>query len=112
MVKIIKYVMVFIAICLLGYWMGSFMKCEVLTKKYGHQFEAFTDAVGPTEIRYCKVLNYNKRLFAEVYYVEKDREFGYIKVFIFKHDRWVPIGWDAVWSRTGSADGFVWPYIR
>lgn len=94
-------------------WLAAFVKCEVLTNRYGSEFaEAYRENTMLCEPEYWKVLEYSED-FARVYYVGEDRCYGNILTFKKVNGEWKYDTWEAtVWSKTGSADGFVWPYIR
>lgn len=94
-------------------WGASILKCEVLTYFYGSQFSIiYQENTMMGEIDYLKILNYSTRT-ARVYYVSKNRTGGDILIFTKRNGKWVYEKWErTVWSKTGSADGFVWPYIR
>lgn len=59
------------------------------------------------EQKYCKVLDYSDTS-ARVYYVGVNRETGNVIWFIMKDGNWGLDKWHTVWSKTGSADGFIW----
>lgn len=91
-------------------WSGSLIKCEINTLLYGNEFvEEYkqTNMIGGTPKP--KVLKYTDTR-AEIYYV--DKEDGNFIVFQKKNNKWVIDSWDTIWSKTGSADGFIWPYGR
>ena len=94
-------------------WGISFLKCEALTRKYSYQFEEiykdYTMFEDPDDI---KILEYEKTE-AVVYYVTKGSGGDIVKYRRDGEDgQWQFVNWETVWSRTGSASGFVWPYIR
>ena len=117
MFKILKKGILIAIILFLVYWGGSILKCEILTYRCGHEFEAkIYDMVGETE--YLKVLKYSPyyaESYAFVYYVSKNRTCGKVYLFDYSHER---LEWEfvnngvTVWSKDGSTNGFVWPYIR
>ena len=111
--KRIAIMVLMIAVMLvLLWWIGSLVKCEVLTNRYGIEFqELYKDNTMLNEIDYLKVLGYTSDT-ARIYYVAKDRSSGNILVFNKENDKWSCTSWKTVWSKSGSADGFVWPYIR
>lgn len=93
-------------------WGISVLKCEILTYKYGDQFEErYQDTNMISSIDYIKVLSYTDDA-ALVYYVLEDKAAGCVLEFYEDNGKWSFGGWDAVWSKSGSADGFIWPYIR
>lgn len=96
------------------YWVFSFMKCEIMTLKYGKEFiglDRQTEWLDP--VTSLKVLVYSKKK-ARVYY--KDKFGGYLLEVCKDGNKWVFSNNNkwlvAVWSKQGSADGFIWPYIR
>ena len=104
-----------LAICVafVLFWAISIVKCEIQTHKYGAQFagkEQLYTMLRPSE--QCKVLQYtqtNAKVYyrtpgsgGDVLYFERDDQSG----------EWHFVRWETIWSATGSADGFVWPYIR
>jgi hypothetical protein len=63
------------------------------------------------DIEYFKVMEYSKTS-AHVYYVTKNRTSADLFTFSKKDGQWVIEKWTTIWSRSGSADGFIWPYYR
>lgn len=100
-------------ILLMSIWGISILKCEILTYHFGKQFEGvYQENTMIGEIEYLKVLNYSND-FARVYFVSKNRTCGNVLTFSKQGDGWMYDGWEkTVWSKQGSADGFIWPYIR
>ena len=100
------------------YWICSVAVCEYNTYKYGEIFRntKIHDIGGEGYLDDCniKVLNYNND-YAKVYAVFENElnEVGLLYYFI-KNDNgnWVFDYYDAVYSKRGSADGYIWPYIR
>ncbi len=109
---LIKFFMIILFVVLLV-WGIFVLKCEFLTYKYGNQFEKiYKENTMIGEIEYLKVLEYSD-FTAKVYYVSKNYTGGDILSFLKKNGHWKYNKWErTVWSKTGSADGFVWPYIR
>lgn len=104
---------ILVAVILLSIWLAAVLECEVLTYKYGEQFE--NAYIGHTMFAtpdYHKVLEYSNHR-AVIYYVTI---FGCGNIVIFERENaqtsWNFYEWRTVWSVGGSADGFVWPYIR
>lgn len=94
-------------------WGISILKCELLTALYGSQFEVlYQENAMMGDIDGLKVLDHSSDT-ARVYHVSKNRAAGDILVFSKQKDRWMYDKWErTVWSKTGSADGFLWPYVR
>ena len=111
--KFLKKLPLFGLLLFLLIWSASILKCEFLTYRYGYQFETiYRENTMMGDIDYLKVLSYSNST-ARVYYVSKNRAAGDILVFSKQNGEWKYDYWDwTVWSKTGSADNFVWPYIR
>jgi hypothetical protein len=89
----------------------AIIRCEILTSVYGKEFiglDRQTNMLAGG--RTVKVLNYSDNS-ARVYY--NDRFGGDILIFEKKNGEWKLAVWErTVWSKYGSADDFMWPYIR
>ena len=94
-------------------WGLTVLKCEILTFQHGKEFvEVYKENAMMGEIDGLKVLNYSDK-FARVYFISKNRMSGDVLTFTRNSEKWTYESWEqTVWSKTGSADGFVWPYIR
>lgn len=112
MKKFLIRLCVFFIIAFFVVWGISILKCEIETYRYGWQFEDIYQGhtmIG--EIDCLKILNYTNTN-ARVYYVSKDHSGGDVLEFYRENDGWCFDNWNTVWSKSGSADGFIWPYIR
>lgn len=100
------------------FWISSIAMCEYNTYKYGEIFRntKIHDIGGEGYLNDCKikVLKCNKD-YAKVYAVFKNdlNEVGLVYYFT-KNDsgNWLFEYYDSVYSKTGNADRFIWPYIR
>lgn len=93
------------------FWTGSYVKYEVLTVIYRQEFSELYKLTNMIDqVDYLKVMEYSDN-HARVYYVTKN-VYGNLVTFIKEYDRWNLEHWETVWSKSGSADGFIWPYIR
>ncbi len=107
----IKKIFIGIALCLFLFWAGSIIRCEILTSRYGQQFEGLYEQTHMIdEVDYWKVMEYSDSA-ARVYYVTK-QVYGNIITFEKQNGQWQMKVWECVWSHYGSADDFIWPYIR
>lgn len=90
-----------------------YMKVEILTIQHMEEFNNLYKVNSIlNEIEYMKIMNYSKQS-AEVYYVAKDKKAGLLYKFIKEDDdAWRLTQWDAIWSKSGSADNFIWSYYR
>lgn len=93
-------------------WPASILKCEILTAKHGGEFvDLWQLEPSIAEPAYLKVLSYSKTE-ASVYYVGANKQGGTVLRFSKSADTWILDGYGPYWSRTGSADDLIWPYIR
>ena len=103
-----------------------------LTKKYADEFsELYRDNGFYEDIEYLKVFKYrneevniqclnNKKLknrlnnlnddYAVVLYIEKNHSSASLFIFYDVDGQWELLDWYLVWSYSGTADGFMWPY--
>ena len=116
--KKIKIVVLVIISAFVLYWTSSIAMCEYNTYKYGEIFinTKIHDIGGEGYLNDCniKVIKYNNDN-AKVYVVFENvqNEVGLVYYFVkTENSNWVFDHYDAVYSTTGSADGFIWPYIR
>lgn len=97
--------------CPILIWGASLIKCEVLTYQHGEEFMTLYQQTNMLEDqKYYKVLDYSDAT-ARVYYVSVNRA-GNVLSFTKKNGSWELDKWETVWSKSGSADGFIWPYLR
>lgn len=98
-----------ILLCLLIIFF-PYLKAEYLTARFGSQFyglEQETKMLDPA--KYYKVISYSEN-YAKVYYIS---DYSRDLILFKKEDgQWNRIEWRTIWSKTGSADEFYWPYYR
>ena len=104
-----------IVFILLEPWLVSLVHCEILTARYADEsMYAACDEHGMVDAQSIKVLDYRRYSYCKIYVRAEDS--GHIFILTYNFDGeasgWEAALWDAVWSASGSADGFVWPYIR
>lgn len=96
-------------------WGISVLRCEILTYSFHEVFEEkYKDNTMLGELEYLKVLSCAPDV-ARVYFVTSGENCigGDILIFENKDGVWNYSGWEeTVWSSSGSADGFIWPYGR
>lgn len=63
------------------------------------------------EIEYFRIISYSNEE-ASVFYVLEDHSAGVVLSYRKEQGSWKLQRWEAIWSTTGSADGFYWPYYR
>ena len=111
--KSIRRIILAVFIMLAFFWLSSLIKCEYLTVRYGDQFtNAYREHTMLATPDYLKVLSYTDSS-AKVYYVKKGAG-GNVLTFVRSDSQseWQFVEWITVWSKTGSASNFIWPYIR
>ena len=123
---------IILVVSLTAYLIRPYIQVERLTKKYGSEFEdRYVENGFYDEIEYMKVFKYREesagisyiginglkdRLmnlgddYAVVLYVEKNHSSASLYVFRDEDSRWDFLEWNLVWSYSGSADSFMWPY--
>lgn len=111
MKKRIIIVAVVVISCFALFWIGSFIRCEILTAQHAQEFSELYKLTNMiNKIDYLKVMEYSEDN-ARVYYVTKN-SFGNMITFVKQDNHWDMVNWETIWSASGSADGVVWPYIR
>ena len=108
-----RIIKILIAGCLLVvlFWAGFLAKCEILTWQHGDEFAGlWKQEPALREPEYCKVLEYTEQS-ASVYYVSPGQG-GTVLNFSRQDEDWILENWGPYWSKTGSADDLIWPYIR
>lgn len=110
--KILRNTLLIIIVVFVLYWLLSIIKCEIYTYKYGEIFKNIEvhdiDGIHFIEDG-IKVIKCSDEC-AAVYCDSKYS--GNLYNFKKENNMWVYDGWDTIWSRSGSADGFIWPYGR
>ena len=90
-----------------------YIKAEYLTAKYGDEFDDGYEQTGMINgIEYFRVVEYNDSKAVVCYIIENHSSL--VKIWFERNDDnvWEEVSWDCVWSKTGSADNFCWPYYR
>ena len=113
MKKLLLRIVLTVLVVLLSIWGIAVLKCEIMTFRFGEEFSTiYQENSMLGEIDYLKVLSYSGS-HARVYYVSQNRSGGNVLVFQKQDDKWGYKNWErTVWSKQGSADGFIWPYFR
>lgn len=88
-----------------------YAKVEYLTLQHGQEFVGLEQQVNMiNQSKYHKVFVYDRDI-AQVFYVSQNS--GNMITFIRNENKdWVLSSWNTIWSKTGSADEFIWPYYR
>ncbi|MBQ7573975.1 MAG: hypothetical protein IJT23_06915 [Clostridia bacterium] len=113
--KILRIAVLAIILAFVLTWLGSIAICEYNTNRHGEFFRNIQihDISGERYLQdeKIKVLKYSSDS-AKVYAVS---EYQNGSVYYFKCDsenNWKFDYSDTIWSKSGSADNFIWPYIR
>ncbi len=110
MKRIGTYLIICIGVVFLLMLFIPYLKAEILTAKYGGEFcdlQRQTNMLNESE--YYRVLSYTKDL-AKVFYVSDTGD-----LLTFEKNsigEWKYSEWKTVWSDSGSASEFIWPYYR
>ena len=94
---------------------APYIKVEILTLMHGSEFAELYDASGwMNDMTYLKVYHYSLNE-ATVYYADlEDREEGSNATFLYHFSRedgeWNLQDWKCIWSESGNADEWIWPY--
>jgi len=109
--KRLKYIQLLLVMFFMMFWIVSLIKLEFLTWQHGAKFpypENISSMCG--EMDFAKVLELTDAN-ARIYYVSGSHNVGNTATFICRGDNWEYERWErTIWSTTGSADDFVWPY--
>lgn len=109
--KSLSVICILIGLCVI-FWILSIIHCEVLTLQRSAEFEnLWQENTMLSEPDSIKVLEYSDT-YAKIYH--RSIEGGATLEFsrTDSQSEWEFLYWDTIWSRSGSADGFIWPYIR
>lgn len=86
-----------------------YLKAEYLTARYGSQFEdLYTQTHMIDHADYCKVLDYDGS-HARCVYVYSGVDINVLE-FDLHGGNWEMSHWDTIWSSSGCADSFMWPW--
>lgn len=110
-------ILLLILVLLVEPWIVSLIHCEVLTAKYADadMLEAIQAHVaGMMEIDTLKILAHKPYSYCRVYGKSDTSGNEFILTYNFENEqsKWNVVHWDTIWSKQGSADEFIWPYIR
>ena len=101
-----------ILLCLVLAVAVPYGRVEYLTARYGAEFSRGYCQTGMVDaVAFWKVMEYQADA-AQVYYSLPDGAGGILLHFVRDGGGWSLRTWEAVWSSSGSADGWIWPYYR
>ncbi|MBQ7936615.1 MAG: hypothetical protein IJ333_09780 [Clostridia bacterium] len=109
MKRIRKMILAVLIIIVLFVLALPYIRVEYLTFRYGTEFAQLEQQTNMLhDSRYLKVFEYSEDE-ATVFYASNT---GDMITFVKDGDTWKLETWKTIWSKTGSADEFVWPYYR
>ncbi len=105
--KILKKI-VLIMTFFLGVLLYPYIKVEILTYMYVEEFVNLQENnMWLADYRYIKVFDYNDKI-ARIYYsASSSRDFV---IYIKDNNNWQEYSWETIWSLSGSADDYIWPF--
>ncbi len=104
-----KKIILLVLLIVLGGIIFSYGRVELLTVLYAEEFENMNPNM-LEDISYYKVFDYNDES-AEVLYVCSN-SVTILVCYEKESDMWKETQWECIWSASGSADGFLWPFYR
>lgn len=111
--KILKRILLSIAVLAVFLQLSALIKCEIITHKHIHEFTNFQVLGQSYDYKHKKILNYYGRYptTANIYCWSPD-SLGSVMSFVFNRDteKWEQISEDTIWSVSGSASEVIWPY--
>lgn len=109
--KKIKIIVLVILASIILFWIIALLRCEILTLRYEEQFkEAYMQTGMISSIVDMKVLDFEDES-ASIYYICEGGTWSSRVEFVRNASGWQMTSWDCIWSRFGSANNVVWPYI-
>lgn len=106
---VLSIVILFMCVLIIGI---PYISVEIKTYKYGEQFkERYADTNMITGIEYYKVFSYSETK-AKILYVESGHETVNFVWFKKEDGKWIYDNWETIWSQSGSADGWTFPFYR
>ena len=128
----VSLVILSVLILLFIYIFKPYFLVNDLTEKYGSEFlELYGENGFYNDIEYLKVFQYrdekadiycldNDRLekelrslgndYAVVLYIEENHSSASLFIFCDENGQWKLLNWNLIWSASGTADGYMWPY--
>ena len=108
----IKYLIIGFVLCLILIYTISLVKCEVLTHMHYDEFKnEYKQNTMLGDMEFFKVLEYETCGVAKVYYVSEGKKGGNVLTFAYEDGIWKEVSWNTIWSKSGSADNIIYPYL-
>ncbi|MBQ9536059.1 MAG: hypothetical protein IJU78_09480 [Clostridia bacterium] len=107
--QIVKLCIAVIAVLVIFF---PYAKAGFYTLFYGDEFAKEYTQTGMIDgIEYYRVIEYSNSE-AKVIYIIEDHKAADMIFFVKNNGKWKLQEWTCLWSKTGSADSFFWPYYR
>ncbi len=113
--NIFKMFILTIFIVFMVIWLGTLLKCEILTVLHGEEFHfIFEDEdYSFDELDYLKVIKYDD-IYAKVYFIYNgynENDIAFVVDFNKKDGQWTySSGHHTIWATKGSASDVIFPY--
>ena len=113
--RLIIYISILLLIFIIALVVLPYAHVEILTAAHYDDFAGRYIELGYFDgVSVYKIYDYIADDYAKVYYGDDTKECGVLVYFTYDGttQEWEILTWEAVWSRHGSADGFIWPYYQ
>ena len=105
-----KYIMKTIFIIAIIIIVFPYIKVEIHTYMYADEFKNIINENSMLkDYSYYKVMKYKKHS-AEVVCVAKEHSACFLIYYEKKENNWYLADWKCIWSKSGTADGFIWSF--
>lgn len=105
-----KYIIITILILSIVLIAFPYIKVEIHSYMYADEFKDIINENSMfNDYEYYKVMNY-KKYNAEILCIAKNHTASFLIYFDKQEGSWYLDDWKCVWSKSGTADGFIWPF--
>ena len=105
-----------IMVVLIEPWIICILHCEVLTYRYASNeiIQTINEYIGEDDLDQIKLLEFKDLSYCIVYAKNDNSGHKFILLYNMHNDihKWRVVYWETVWSKSGSADEYIWPYLR
>ena len=104
--------MILIGMVLLCLILIPYAKVEILTVLHKDEFPNILDDIGMIDnMEYFKVMAYSKNN-AEILCIGEGHTVSVLVKYKKNQNIWYAEDWSCIYSKSGTADDFIWPYYR
>ncbi len=112
--KTLKIIFLSVVIIFMVVWLGTLLKCDILTILHGEEFEFISDDEEYSfgKIDYLKVMEYNDT-YAKVYFIYNGyngNDIAFLVNFSKEDGQWTYSSPHTIWATQGSASEVIFPY--